>query len=298
MTPVSTPINNATTPIQGRKLTAREEKLLRDLQSIPQGQCNGIGDEQTYLNRYENIFAAEITRVRLTPPPSTEEWKEEWEELNPECYINANYCLNGTVILTQGPLNDRQKDYDWHHRDFYNMIWENGSEAVVMLTNYQENGEEKCSRYLPSHGPKLAGEYTITAEKVKEWLGAVLTQVKITKEQESRTFIHYHYTDWADHQVASVQAIAQLVRTLLNRQYARPVIHCSAGAGRSGTLAAVMEAYFRVQQNPTGDVDEALKKALTSLRRERLFCVQNLNQYVMARDVLQALLDEDRASTP
>lgn len=292
MTPVSTPINKATTPIQGR-----EQKLLRDLQSIPPGQCNGIGEQQTYLNRYENIFAAEITRVRLTPPPSTEDWKEEWEELNPECYINANYCLNGRVILTQGPMNDREKDYDWHHRDFYNMIWENGSEAVVMLTNYYENGEEKCSMYLPSNGPKLAGEYTITAEKVKEGPGAILTQVTITKEQISRTFIHYHYTDWADHQIASVHAVAQLVRTLLNRWYTRPVIHCSAGVGRSGTLAAVMDAYCRVQQNPTGDVDEALKESLTSLRKERLFCVQNSHQYVMAREILQVLLEEDKALT-
>ncbi len=289
MLPVSTPI----TTERGENREAREEKLRRDLLSVPEASCDGIGSEQTYLNRYPNIYAAEITRVRLTPPPSTEEWKEEWEELNPECYINANHCLKGTVILTQGPLADREKDYEWHHRDFYNMIWENGSDAVVMLTNYVESGDEKCSMYLPSNGPKIAGEYTITAEKVEEGVGTILTKVTITNGQESRTFIHYHYINWADHQAASVYAIAQLVRTLLNRDHTNPVIHCSAGVGRSGTLAAVMGAYRRVQENPKCDGDEALKEALMSLRQERLQCVHNFDQYIMARDVLQCLLDED-----
>lgn len=285
---------NATTTKQGESRETREAKLRSDLLSVPQPYCNGIGSEQTYLNRYDNIYAAEITRVRLKPPPSTEDWTEEWQELNPECYINANHCLRGTVILTQGPMNDREKDYEWHHRDFYNMIWENGSDAVVMLTDYIEGGEEKCSMYLPSKGPKIAGEYTITAEKVEDGLDTILTKVTITKGQESRTFIHYHYINWADHQAASVYAIAQLVRTLLNRNHTKPVFHCSAGVGRSGTLALVMDTYFRVQVNPPCDVDEALKESLTSLRHERLECVKNFDQYIMARDVLQCLLDEDK----
>ena len=100
-------------------------------------------------NRYENIFAAATTRERLSTTAVDRGMERGVGGTESECYINANYRLNGTVILTQGPLNDRQKDYDWHHRDFYNMIWENGSEAVVMLTNYQENGEEKCTSTCP-----------------------------------------------------------------------------------------------------------------------------------------------------
>jgi myosin III len=85
-------------------------------------------------NRYMNILPNPRSRVRLLMIDN--------DELS--TYINANYIhsFNGTpreYIATQGPKPETVND-------FWRMVWENDSRAIVMVTGLVEKGVEKCAR--------------------------------------------------------------------------------------------------------------------------------------------------------
>ncbi|XP_068622576.1 uncharacterized protein [Battus philenor] len=108
-------------------------------------------------NRYSNVLPLPETRVPLTRignDPTTE-------------YINANYVtgpgnIRNYYILCQAPLANTVVD-------FWRMIWEQNSRVIVMLTEYMENGVEKCYEYLPpsevSDNRRIFGEYQIVLKK-------------------------------------------------------------------------------------------------------------------------------------
>lgn len=92
--------------------------------------------ENRSRNRYINIFAYDHSRVMVTP-----------NEANGNSdYINANY-INGygrekAYIAAQGPLPTT-------FNSFWQMVWEQGSDVIVMVTNETERGRMKCHRYWP-----------------------------------------------------------------------------------------------------------------------------------------------------
>ncbi|XP_052752216.1 receptor-type tyrosine-protein phosphatase zeta-like [Galleria mellonella] len=108
-------------------------------------------------NRYSNVLPLPETRVplkRIGNDPTTE-------------YINANYItgpgnIRNYYIACQAPLSNTVVD-------FWRMIWEQNSRLIVMLTEYMENGVEKCYEYLPpsevSDNKRTFGDYQIILKK-------------------------------------------------------------------------------------------------------------------------------------
>ncbi|KPI97071.1 Receptor-type tyrosine-protein phosphatase beta [Papilio xuthus] len=108
-------------------------------------------------NRYSNVLPLPETRVPLTRlgnDPTTE-------------YINANYVtgpgnIRNYYILCQAPLSNTVAD-------FWRMIWEQNSRLIVMLTEYMENGVEKCYEYLPpsevSDNKRCFGDFQVVLKK-------------------------------------------------------------------------------------------------------------------------------------
>ncbi|XP_053611380.1 mucin-2 [Plodia interpunctella] len=108
-------------------------------------------------NRYSNVLPLPETRVplrRIGNDATTE-------------YINANYIMGpGNIrnyyIACQAPLSNTVVD-------FWRMIWEQNSRLIVMLTEYMENGVEKCYEYLPpsevSDNRRTFGDYQIILKK-------------------------------------------------------------------------------------------------------------------------------------
>ena len=65
-------------------------------------------------------------------------------------YINASTVMdhdprNPAYIITQGPMTHTVAD-------FWQMVWEQGSVVIVMLSKLSENGYQLCHRYWPEEG--------------------------------------------------------------------------------------------------------------------------------------------------
>ncbi|KAM9427192.1 receptor-type tyrosine-protein phosphatase mu-like [Salvelinus alpinus] len=84
-------------------------------------------DENRMKNRYGNIIAYDHSRVRLQPLEG---------EQNSD-YINANYVDGyhrpNHYIATQGPMQETVFD-------FWRMVWQENTAAIVMVTNLVEVG--------------------------------------------------------------------------------------------------------------------------------------------------------------
>jgi protein tyrosine phosphatase len=239
----------------------------------------GLSPQNAHKNRYPDVIPSNKARVKL----------EEREN----DYINASHCLEGHIIISQGP-----KDGDDHHADFYHMLWTNDCTAIAMLTDYKEQGRVKCSYYLPKdEESKAVGEYIITAlsdksakhDALKE-MGIKITKIQIERAGEgTKDLTHYHFSSWEDNQGTAGKVVAALTRTLLNET--KPVIQCSAGVGRSGTFAAVMHAHMCIK---SGDVPTTLiPDVVAKLREERPGCVMNPAQYQTIYEAVKILVEED-----
>jgi receptor-type tyrosine-protein phosphatase beta len=87
-------------------------------------------------NRFTNILPYDHSRFKLQPVDD-----EEGSD-----YVNANYVPGYNspreFIVTQGPLHSTRDD-------FWRMVWESNSRAIIMLTRCVEKGREKCDHYWP-----------------------------------------------------------------------------------------------------------------------------------------------------
>ncbi|GAA6058238.1 Tyrosine-protein phosphatase 3 [Rhodotorula toruloides] len=105
------------------------------------------GVELGNLNRFKNIFPYEHARVRLQyhSPSATD-------------YVNASYLSlrnsSKRFIASQGPLPTT-------FRDFWQMCDQENVGVIIMLTNLQEGGRDKCGRYWAS---EHEGEWDIQLE--------------------------------------------------------------------------------------------------------------------------------------
>jgi len=191
------------------------------------------------LNRYYNVIAYDHSRVIV-------------QHDDKEIYINANIVkvpkANREYILTQGPL---EKTID----DFWLMVFQQKSSTVVMLCNCIEMNRDKSWQYWP-----LEVGHTMVLGEGREGVGLEVTMVNSENRGHYiiRTFTltdtvtgtrrkikHYHYVDWPDFNVP--ESPDHFLEFLLEVRQSGcflessgpPVVHCSAGIGRSGTLILV-----------------------------------------------------------
>ncbi|XP_028026528.1 mucin-5AC [Bombyx mandarina] len=138
-------------------------------------------------NRYSNVLPLPETRVplcRIGNDPTTE-------------YINANYItgpgnIKNYYIACQAPLANTVGD-------FWRMIWEQNSRLVVMLTEYMENGVEKCYEYLPpsevSDNKRSFGDFKIILKKREQKDKYAISSVQLINMSTRtwREIIHLWY---------------------------------------------------------------------------------------------------------
>ncbi|KAL0616866.1 Receptor-type tyrosine-protein phosphatase epsilon [Plecturocebus cupreus] len=222
-------------------------------------------------------------------------------------YINASFIDVRTlawVVFTQGY---RQKDYfiatqgPLAHtvEDFWRMIWEWKSHTIVMLTEVQEREQDKCYQYWPTEGSVTHGEMTVEiksdtlseAISIRDFL-VTFNQPQARQEEQVRVVRQFHFHGWPEIGIpAEGKGMIDLIAAVQKQQQQtgnHPItVHCSAGAGRTGTFIALSNILERVKAEGLLDVFQAVK----SLRLQRPHMVQTLEQYEFCYKVVQDFID-------
>ncbi|XP_037760686.1 receptor-type tyrosine-protein phosphatase epsilon isoform X8 [Chelonia mydas] len=206
-------------------------------------------------------------------------------------YINASfidgYRQKDYFIATQGPLPHTVED-------FWRMVWEWKCHTIVMLTEVQEREQEKCFQYWPSEGSVTHGEINIEI-KNDCLLDAISIRdfiITFNQEKQSRLVRQFHFHGWPEIGIpAEGKGMIDLIAAVQKQQQQtgnHPItVHCSAGAGRTGTFIALSNVLERVKAEGLLDVFQAVK----SLRMQRPHMVQTLEQYEFCYKVVQDFID-------
>lgn len=178
-------------------------------------------------DRYKTILPNPESRVILRNPD---------DEPGPDRYINANYIRGykgapRAYIATQGPMVHTVGD-------FWDMVWQERSSIIVMVTRLKENNE-KCEVYWPQPRDRTKrvkeededteekdgqrekeneeegetrriGRFLIRVKDSREKDGFTVTDMEIQLHSECRHVRHYWFTSWPDHHIP--QCIAPYLR--------------------------------------------------------------------------------------
>ncbi|KAJ3273830.1 hypothetical protein HDV01_003808 [Terramyces sp. JEL0728] len=250
------------------------------------------------LNRYYDIVPYDFNRVVLNGTPD---------------FINATHLKdmfdNASYIATQGPIPTT-------FYAFWQMVWEQNSPIIVMLTKETEKDRIKCHRYWPS---ALDQPTEYTAEKVinvtlkKE--GCIMNGQTIQREFEiefngnKRRVEHIQFLGWPDHEGSDADSVLEVI-DYTNAQYAKAaekgpmIVHCSAGVGRSGTFCtidSVLKAFkkgitdFSKLKQPDWDrvsSNDVVALSVNHFRHQRISMVQSLSQFKLCYEAILLRLND------
>ncbi|KAI6243113.1 Protein-tyrosine phosphatase domain containing protein [Aphelenchoides fujianensis] len=225
-------------------------------------------------NRYKDVLCQAPYRVRIRWPGRTDD------------YVHANYIDTHDhpkrFVCTQGPMERTQLD-------FWQMVVQEQVENILMLCQCTEKGADKCEEYWPYEPAerKAFGDVEVTNRAVRP-LSLDEPSVRVSHllvrwrsptdgERHEREVRHFQYVDWPDRGVPPCR-LTPLLLLANARTSAKPiVVHCSAGIGRSGTLAAID---FVVERLKAGLSCVEMGELLFELRKMRAYAVQTDYQYL------------------
>ncbi|KAK7601891.1 hypothetical protein V9T40_009332 [Parthenolecanium corni] len=249
-------------------LQIRQESMKKD-HSLDEAKKT----DNKLLNRYRDVNPYDHSRVILSKPGYS--------------YINASYIpveeARRKYILTQGPLSNTI-------RHFWLMIWEENSKAIIMLNKLIEKNQSKCSQYWPASTSEEAAlelpEVDLRVELLREIIFShyILRKIRLTNtsSDESREIIQFHYTTWPDFGVPqSPLAFLKFLRDIrqcgaFGFEYGPPIVHCSAGIGRSGTFCLVDSCLVLMEEKGVENVN--VKNVLLEMRNYRMGLIQTPEQ--------------------
>lgn len=255
-------------------------------------------------NRYSNVFPWDRTRIKL-PIKSNSKSKSNGNGNNLD-YINASkISINDCeYIATQGPLPNTI-----HH--FWSMCFHQSNLQntdiiiVVMVTPLKESGMLKCEKYWPDTNcdedfTDLINQDDIDLSDLKISHQSQnyysdgnyqLSTFKLSSGDKIKTVYHFYYDKWADCKAPTnindliiiLNHLNQIKKSTDNEPI--PIIHCSAGVGRTGTFIAIDQL---VNQN--GD----FIKIVDQMRNDRMMMVQTIHQLNYIKQVQLHLQSEGR----
>ncbi|XP_061730649.1 receptor-type tyrosine-protein phosphatase alpha isoform X2 [Nerophis ophidion] len=232
-------------------------------------------------NRVLQIIPYEFNRV-IIPVKRGEENTD---------YVNASfidgYRQKDSYMASQGPLQHTMED-------FWRMIWEWRSCSIVMLTELEERGQEKCAQYWPSDGVLVHGDISTQLKREEESESYTVRDLLVTnnKENKARAVRQFHFHGWPEVGIPTDgKGMINIIAAVQKQQQQsgnHPItVHCSAGAGRTGTFCALSTVLERVKAEGILDVFQTVK----SLRLQRPHMVQTLEQYEFCYKVVQEYID-------
>lgn len=261
---------------------------------------------------FEGMFCKRFNRYSDVVP-----YDRNFVKILGERYINASHieAVGKHYIACQAPVLESAKTENTmgHH---WQMIWEQKSNVIVMLTKFIEGVVEKAVRYWP----ETVGEtsqfddvlVTLTAQETvmlspeanegeassseSSSLGRVQKStltIKHLREAGERVVTHFHFEDWPDNQKTSPAVLNALIEKTEEIELSGPlVVHCSAGIGRAGTyiaLDSLLREIRSIQRDGLDDRISVMRRVL-ELRHQRDGSVFTSAQYRLLYESLSLAL--------
>lgn len=265
-------------------------------------------------NRYTNVYPYNKSRVKLPVTSGSD-------------YINASHiALNSNkYIACQGPLESTIHHF-WAMAFHESELQGNNTIIVVMVTPLVEAGITKCSKYWPDQHkthfeltrkihhdnidlPDLSVRY-MAHDYVTDG-DFTLSKLELKCGPITKEVFHYYYHMWADAKVPP--SVRPLIHLSLNMRSVQaehtnppvPIVHCSAGVGRTGTFLAI-DHLFHNFKNLVDDavsddvssqydpVHDPILNTVLQLRYERMMMVQTVYQYTFLYDSAKLLYKDKK----
>ncbi|XP_069872624.1 receptor-type tyrosine-protein phosphatase-like N isoform X2 [Dipodomys merriami] len=270
--------------LRNRDRLAKEWQALCAYQAEPNTCATAQSEGNIKKNRHPDFLPYDHARIKLKVESSPSR----------SDYINASPIIEHdprmpAYIATQGPLSHTIAD-------FWQMVWESGCTVIVMLTPLVEDGVKQCDRYWPDEGSSLYHVYEVNLVSEHIWCEDFLVRsfyLKNVQTQETRTLTQFHFLSWpAEGTPASTRPLLDF-RRKVNKCYrgrSCPIIvHCSDGAGRTGTYILVDMVLNRMAKG-VKEIDIAA--TLEHVRDQRPGLVRSKDQFEFA---LTAVAEEVNA---
>ena len=214
--------------------------------------------ENRSKNRYRDVSPYDHSRVKLIAGTND--------------YINSSLIKMGKAdrkyILTQGPLPETSGQ-------FWQMVWEQNSKAVIMLNKVIEKGAKKCHQYFPleKNLPLSYAEegFEISLVNETDKSNFIIREFELCNLRSvgKRVVFQFHYIAWPDFGVPESPTtfldFLACVRSydVLDSNHGPVVVHCSAGIGRSGTFALVDTCLVYLEKGIEFDIRDTLMEMRT-----------------------------------
>ncbi|CAR64683.1 Receptor-type tyrosine-protein phosphatase mu [Caenorhabditis elegans] len=247
--------------------------------SIDNNKCRcDVGSTMMDRNPYPDTLPYDYNRVILPRIDGDEN----------SHYINASYVnswlRDKAYVVTQAvrtkPMN----------AEFWRMVWELGSNCIVMLTKVFDFMRVMCLQYWPLTKFQFR-EIEVETTEVKTYSHFVIRTFKLTRTTpesiETRIVKHFHFTEWELDSFPYISAFIELRRRVRQFMEKNPVeapmvVHCSNGAGRSGAFLA-LDANLELMKK-TGQLD--FFEYAKTLVNSRPHLIDSVEQYMFIYEVL------------
>uniref|UniRef100_A0A1A8BY83 Receptor-type tyrosine-protein phosphatase U n=1 Tax=Nothobranchius kadleci TaxID=1051664 RepID=A0A1A8BY83_NOTKA len=210
-------------------------------------------------------------------------------------YINANYIdirinregyhRSNHFIATQGPKQETLYD-------FWRMVWQENCFSIVMITKLVEVGRVKCCKYWPDDS-EMYGDVKITLLKSETLADYTVRTFALERRGYSakHEVRQFHFTSWPEHGVpyhsTGLLAFIRRVKASTPPDAGPVVVHCSAGAGRTGCYIVLDVMLDMAECEGVVDIYNCVK----TLCSRRINMIQTEEQYIFIHDaILEACL--------
>jgi receptor-type tyrosine-protein phosphatase N len=220
-------------------------------------------------NRFQDVLPYDHTLIRL-------QYGADADIAQCGEYINASMLYDSdprtaVYIATQAPMLTTAAE-------FWQMVWEQGAVVIVNLTKLSE----KCHRYWPDNGSEVLGVFEVHLVSEHIWSEDYLVRsfyLKNLRTNETRTVTQFHFVSWPDTNIPNAKALLEF-RRKVNKSYrgrlSPIIVHCSDGAGRTGTYCLLDMVLNRINK---GVKELDIAASLEHLRDQRPNMVQTKEQY-------------------
>ena len=208
-------------------------------------------------------------------------------------YINASLVSmpeGETYICAQGPLPNTISQ-------FWEMIWQEDVQVIVMVADLREGIIVKCAQYWPKLGVTdkfddievqcISEKFRYAGSPFEDEEGLTLRTFKLKNGTSEKIVYQLKYENWKDHEIANLDLVSQLIdeaNTLRKIKDKPLLVHCSAGIGRTGTFVAEHHLCSQIDLAisekicPVVDVRKTVIQ-LRNVQTGRVNMVQNKKQY-------------------